>query len=84
MMYWQDNNPSGWGIAVMIISMVLFWALIVGGIALAVRYMRRDPTPLVHRRTSAEDLLAERYARGDIDDDDYHTRLTTLRKHAPH
>ena len=83
MMYWQDNNSSGWGFAVMIISMVLFWALIIGGIALAVRYTRRHPSS-VHSKPSAEDLLAERYARGDIDDDDYHARLSTLRKHTQH
>lgn len=84
MMYWQDNNSSGWGSAVMIISMVLFWALLIGGIALAVRYTRRDPQSVTQRKTTAEDLLAERYARGDIDEIEYHTRLSTIKKHATH
>ena len=46
--------------------------------------------PLFHRRapcggkpqgTGAEDVLAERFARGEIDEDDYRARMTALHEH---
>ena len=36
---------------------------------------RHDRTP----RTSAEDVLAERFARGEIDEQEYRSRLNALR-----
>jgi putative membrane protein len=32
------------------------------------------------RSTQAEDLIAQRYARGEIDDDEYRRRTTLLRE----
>ena len=31
-----------------------------------------------------EQILAERFARGEIDEDEFHQRLTVLRAEAPH
>lgn len=31
-----------------------------------------------------EQLLAERFARGEIDEDEFHQRMTVLRAEAPH
>ncbi|QHA09054.1 hypothetical protein GQF42_42775 [Streptomyces broussonetiae] len=74
----------------MTLIMILFWALlIVGGVAL-VHYLtgaRRGhrPGPPSQEESGwsnrrAEDLLAERYARGEIDEDEYRRRLATLRE----
>ena len=43
------------------------------------------PPPHQHAgpRHSAEEILAERLARGEIDVDEYHHRLEALRKHPP-
>lgn len=84
MMFWYDHDMSGWGYAWMGIGMVLFWGLLIAGFALLVRlvwqpYDRRPPTPRVG---TAEQLLAERFARGEIDRDEYVSRLETLRGHA--
>jgi putative membrane protein len=85
MMWWYGNGMSGWGYALMIVSTVVFWAvLIAGGIALF-RYLNRTP---VNRnsgetRPTPEQLLGERFARGEIDEEEYRQRLDTLRAAGP-
>jgi putative membrane protein len=81
MMYTYGEHMSGWGYALGIIGMVLFWAVLVLAIAAAVRYLDRKrhesfpPPP-----PTAEQVLAERFARGAIDADEYRQRLDTLRQ----
>ena len=90
MMYGGDNwmwNGGGWGWGgwiLMTLVMVLFWAAVITALVLAVRYLTGAGG---HRNlgnsasTRAEDVLAERFARGEIDDDEYRKRLTLLREH---
>ncbi|MEU8922350.1 SHOCT domain-containing protein [Kitasatospora sp. NPDC048545] len=88
MMYWNDGGMNGWGLGLMTVSMLLFWALVVfGGIAL-VRYLGRTaphgpaapaPPAAPPQRPTPERVLAERLARGEIDPDEYRARLDTLR-----
>jgi putative membrane protein len=70
--------------------MILFWTLLALAIAAAVRYLGRDrrdrgvaspPAPPPPPPT-AEQVLADRFARGEIDADEYHQRLDTLRRAA--
>src|SRR5207248_2340191 len=54
MMYW-GNGMGGWGVAVMTVSSLLFWGLVIAGIVVLVRYLSRAgqagrPT-LVRNRT---------------------------------
>lgn len=68
----MDGNWDGgqwWWMATM---MVAFWAIVVWGIVMLVR---RPGRPL-HR--DASELLDERYARGEIDEDEYRRRRETL------
>lgn len=37
MMYWYGNDPSGWGYALMIIGMVVFWGVLITGVLLLLR-----------------------------------------------
>lgn len=80
-MYPYGEHMSGWGYALGIIGMVLFWVVLVLAIAAAVRYLDRkrcesfQPPP-----PTAEQVLAERFARGEIDADEYRQRLDTLRQ----
>ncbi|MGE2815407.1 SHOCT domain-containing protein [Mycobacterium heidelbergense] len=74
-----------WGGSIlMTVAMVVFFALIIVAIVLAVRYLASSPgtgsapTP---GPSAAESLLAERYARGEIDDDEYQRRITLLHQH---
>lgn len=79
-MIWYGDHMNGWGYGLMGVSMVLFWAaLIVGGIAL----VRSLNPPSSSRNEFAhrppEELLAERYARGDINDEEFRRRQEALR-----
>jgi putative membrane protein len=81
MMYPYGEHTSGWGYALGITGMVLFWVVLVLAIALAVRYLdrRRDESPPPPPPT-AEQVLAGRFARGEIEADEYRQRLDTLRQ----
>lgn len=77
------NGMAGWGLALMLIGNVVFWVVIVVGVVALIRYLavgnRADGS-----RPTAEDLLAERFARGEIDEQEYRSRLGTLaREHPP-
>ncbi len=75
------HDMFGWGYPFGLIGMALFWAAVIVGIVALVRYAGRSrhqaggPPPA----PSAEQLLAERFARGEIDEDEYLRRLATLR-----
>lgn len=86
MMYWGNNDMSGGGYALMAVSMVLFWALVIAGIVLVIRYLGTNGSPTSNRHPQSvapEAVLADRFARGDIDDEEYQRRLETLRSHGP-
>lgn len=78
-MMWWWNDAIGWGgWVVMTLIMVAFWSLVVfGAIALFGGDQGRgtkalqDPDPLK--------ILDERFARGDIEVDDYYARRDALR-----
>ena len=86
MMYdgWMWGN--GWGgWVLMCVVMVLFWAAVITAIVLTIRYLvgsggasggspRYEPPP-------PEDVLAGRFARGEIDEDEYRQRSRLLREH---
>lgn len=79
MMWWPVGGMSGWGWGAMTISMVLFWGLLILGGVLLVRALNRPidgPSPAA--RPSPDQLLAERFARGEIDEEEYRRRLATL------
>ena len=93
MMYWYGHGMGwAWGWGLMTFA---FWALVVVAVVLLIRHFSRSgehrppgphaygPPPPDAPHTSAEQLLAERYARGEIDDEEYRRRLATLRGEAP-
>ena len=87
MMYGYGSGIGGWGYALMAIGMVLFWGALIYGIVALARYARRDGPrgyePAGPSAPEPERLLAERFARGEIDEDDYRQRLTSLRAARP-
>jgi len=85
-MFWYGDGMSGWGIALMTVSTVLFWGLVIVGIVALVRYASRSPQqtglPQADRR-APDQVLADRFARGEIDEQEYQRRLDVLLEHAP-
>jgi putative membrane protein len=77
-MMWNGYGMGGWGMAAMLVSSLFFWALIVGAAILLYRTLR-DSTKSAGP-PSAEQQLGERYARGEIDDQEYQHRSTVLRR----
>lgn len=83
-MFWYGNNMNGWGYAGMGIGMVLFWALIILGIVALVRFSsgsQRSGQPPASDASSPEQVLAGRFARGEIDETQYRERVAVLRDH---
>jgi len=86
-MYWYGEHMSGWGYGLGIITMILFWGLLIVAVVAAIRYLDRgrregsapEPPAPASQPPSAEQLLAQRFARGEIDADEYRQRLETLR-----
>jgi|HubBroStandDraft_6_1064221.scaffolds.fasta_scaffold50639_6 putative membrane protein len=79
MMYWHWQDGYGWA---MLTVNVLFWLLVVGGITLVVlalmRAEGRRPDDRGDDTTQALSILKERFARGEIDDDEFRRRHDLL------
>lgn len=76
-MWWYGPGMNAWGYVLMTASMVLFWALVIfGGVAL-VRYLGRADRVEAARPTP-EEILAERFARGEINEGEYQHQLDLL------
>ena len=85
MMMWYGGDGWGWvGWILMTVGMVAFWALVITAVVLAVRYLAGSrgtaASPSSSGQMRAEDVLAERFARGEIDENEYRQRLELLRK----
>jgi putative membrane protein len=82
MMGFHDGDWSGGGWLAMSSMMLLFWAVVIALVVCAVRNRsgeRQLPHGDITNTASPEDILAERYARGDIDDDEFQHRRDLLR-----
>lgn len=62
----------------MTVVMVGFWAVVVVGIAMVVRSGGERGRRPTDRSSSPEDVLAERFARGEIDVDEYERNREVL------
>ncbi len=80
--YW---GWGGWILTAMVLT--LFFALAITAIVAAVRYLGG---PGHHQRPAGrgaaagrkpDEILAERFARGEIDDEEYRRRVALLREH---
>ena len=78
MMYW-GTGMGGWGMLLMTVSNLLFLGLLIAGAIALIRYTsgsaRQDPDA---EQAPAQRVLADRFARGEIDEDEYETRLQVL------
>lgn len=79
--YMHDGYMNdGWGVAMMF-GMLAVWIVIAIGVVWAVRSSRATDTAATNSigpSGTAEQILAERFARGEIDQTEYESRLKTL------
>lgn len=66
-----------WGFGMMLF-MFLFWALVIVGIVLAIRWAVRQGRPA--GADTALEILRERYARGEINRDEFEARRRDLER----
>lgn len=82
--YWNDGWNGPWSWILMAIMMIMFWG---GLVWLVVTLTRRTPhtapltpgLPAPNTQRAPQDILAERFASGQIDPEDYRQRLQALR-----
>ncbi|WP_329241513.1 SHOCT domain-containing protein [Streptomyces sp. NBC_01478] len=80
MTYWNHHDMSGWDWFAMSIGSVLLWALLVTVAVLLIRnlsHTSQRPQPL--GSPPPEQVLADRFAHGEIDEEEYRNRLAVLR-----
>jgi putative membrane protein len=79
MMYW-GNGMGGWGMVLMTLSTLLFWGLVIAGVLALVHYTGRGEyiSAPVGPQSAPQQVLAERFARGEIDEEEYTRRLHVL------
>jgi len=78
-MYW-DQVPWLWGVG-MLIGMgafVLFWVLVLAGVALLIRWLWVQARPTAKAEESALEILKRRYARGEITREEFETTRRDL------
>jgi putative membrane protein len=74
----RPTSGGGWAAwRLLSVTMVTFWGLV----ARVVVALARQPGPRHDPDSHAEDIGAQRFARGEIDEEGYATRLTVLRAH---
>jgi putative membrane protein len=82
-MMYGDGNMGVWGYILMGVSFLLFWGAVITGIILFSRAMGAGGRRYEGGAPGAgvaENLLAERFARGEIDENEYTSRLAVLRR----
>ena len=67
---------GAWGLGMMLM-MLVFWGLVIAGIVLAIRWLAGQGER--SRSDRALDILRERYARGEIDKDEFEAKQRDLR-----
>jgi putative membrane protein len=83
MMMHGGNWVSG-GSTLMTVALVVFGALLITAAVLSARYLISScgtESAAAAGPSTAERLLAERYSRGEIDEDEYRQKLTLLHQH---
>jgi putative membrane protein len=69
---------GGWGMIFMIIAMILFWGLIIGGIILLVRFIFPSVSSGMKPSQDALEILKQRYAKGEIEKEEFDSKKRDL------
>jgi putative membrane protein len=83
-MMMHGGNGIWGGSILMTVALVMFGALLITAVVLTVRYLISLPgtgSAATAGASRAESLLAERYSRGELDEEEYQQKLTVLHQH---
>jgi len=83
LVYWYGHNMGWWGYADMAVLMAVFWVLVLGSLAALAKYLfgsRFTRAKSSSEPASPADVLASRFARGEINESEYRDRIAVLRE----
>lgn len=73
------NGFGGWGMGFGFIFMLLFWGLVIVGVVTLIRWLlTQSSSNRSSRDKSPLEIVQERYARGEIDRDEYEQKMRDL------
>ena len=75
---WHDGDWNAWEWVVMSLMMILFWGGPIALVALIVHIAGRGRSDAPSQTPSSRELLAQRFARGEIDQDEFIRRRRAL------
>lgn len=76
---WYHMNEYSWGWGGMLLGMLLFWGVLVAAIVMLMRCMMgRGNTGGREREKGPLDILKERYARGEIEREEFEQKKHDL------
>ena len=81
MMFWYGHPMGWWGYVSMAILMAAFWIIVIGGIAALIKYLLDGGPGDGPSEAAPADVLAGRFARGEISEMEYRDRLAVLHEH---
>lgn len=84
MMFWHYHDMGWWGYAGMAVAIIVFCVPVVVGVVALIRFAIVDRTPRRSPTNDAppsEQVLAARFAGGEIDEAEYRERLAVVRNH---
>jgi putative membrane protein len=79
MMHWGNWGNCGWGMGFGWIWMILFWGLVIAGIAFIVQTITRGTGKTKSEETPL-DILKKRYAKGEITKEEFERMKEDLMK----
>jgi len=84
MMWDYGEHMSGWGWALTGFGMLLFWGVLITAVIVAVQYYRSPQPRYPHTaEPSPADILARRFARGEISEEEFLSRTRLLQQNLP-
>lgn len=77
-MHWFDGSGWVWWWVMMPLLMVVFWGGVIALVVWLVRGGRAAAGPVADRGSRAMEILEERFARGEIDREEFESRRSIL------